>query len=61
MSKHLLAAALCLAYGPFVLMMLLYLIGLALRGAGWTGLLNILVERTEIPKPVSRPKADAAP
>jgi uncharacterized membrane protein YcfT len=54
MSKHLLLAAMLLAYGPFVIMALLYLVGLALRLAGRPALLRWLVARTQIPAPVRR-------
>jgi len=59
MSKHLLAVAIFLAYGPFVVMLLVYAIGLWLRATGRPGLLQLLVRRTEIPQPVQREEADS--
>jgi hypothetical protein len=58
MSKHLLIAALVLAYGPFLLMALLYLVGLVLRLSGRPGFLHLLIERTRIPQPVNREEVD---
>jgi len=54
MSRDLLVAVLLLAYGPLAAMALLYLVGLALRAAGRPRLLEALVERTKVPRPVDR-------
>ena len=49
---------LILAYLPFVLMFLLYLIGWLLRRAGKPGLVEMLTRRTEIPPMVRREMID---
>ena len=61
MSDRLLTAAITLAYGPFVLMVLLYAAGLVLRLLGRPGFLATLVERTEMQKPIKRTEADEEP
>ena len=58
MGKHLLAAALVLAYGPFVVMLVLYGVALVLRCSGRRSFLNALIERTKIPQPVHRDHVD---
>ena len=54
MSDSVLVAVISLAYGPFVLMGLLYLLGLVLKLAGRPGFLTWLIARTQVPKPVNR-------
>ena len=49
---------LLLAYGPFALLLLLYLAGWLLRRSGRPGLVEMLVRRTEIPPTVSRMMKD---
>jgi len=58
MGTRLLTAALVLSYGPFLLMLLLYLVGLVLRYAGRPGLLHCLIERTRVPQAVQRDQVD---
>jgi len=54
MSESILKAALVLAYGPFLVMALLYVAGLVLKIGGSPDLLRSLTERTRIPKPIPR-------
>ena len=54
MSDALLVAVMLLAYGPFLLMGLLYLLGLVLKLAGRPGFLTWLVARTRVPQPINR-------
>lgn len=59
MGRGLLAAALTVAYLPFILMALAYLVALVLRAAGRPGTLQWLTRRTAIPSPVERAEQDA--
>jgi hypothetical protein len=61
MSEGILRAAMFLAYGPFVLMVCLYVAGLLLRWMGCPDVLRTLVNRTEIPAPVERTEGEAEP
>jgi len=61
MSQAILKSALLLAYGPFLLMALLYLVGFLLRLSGRPGFLATLVERTKVPAPVRREHQDSEP
>lgn len=58
MSDRFFTVVMFLAYGPFLLMVCLYVAGLLLRIAGRPDLLTTLVERTKIPKPVVRAEKD---
>jgi len=55
MSETLLRVTLFLAYGPFLVMVGLYGLALALRACGKPGLLTFLVEKTKEHAPVVRP------
>jgi hypothetical protein len=61
MNSGLLTVAIILAYGPLGVAIALYLVGLGLRLIGRPGLLQRLIERTEVPSPVPREEADATP
>jgi len=54
MSDSVLFVVILLAYGPFLMMGLLYLLGLVLKLAGRPGFLAWLVERTQVPQPINR-------
>jgi len=54
MSDSILKIALMLAYGPFVLMAVLYLTALVMAAAGDREMLGLLVARTSVPEPVKR-------
>jgi hypothetical protein len=54
MSDSILKIALMLAYGPFVLMAVLYLVAVVMGAAGDRELLGLLVTRTSVPEPVKR-------
>jgi hypothetical protein len=58
MGQSILKTALALAYGPFLLMVMLYLVGLLLKLSGRPRLLSILVSRTNVPKPIIRARQD---
>ncbi len=58
MSDSILKIALALAYGPFGLMILLYLTALSIRLAGDDTLLRLLITRTSVPAPIPRPAHD---
>lgn len=58
MSQSILKVVLVLAYGPFVLMALLYLAGVLFKLAGHPQFLSSLVQRTNIPRPIVRPHHD---
>ena len=58
MEKHLLTAALILAYGPLAAMLALYGVALLLRSAGRPWLLHQLVERTKTPQAIHREQVD---
>ncbi len=55
MSSSLLKVAECLAYGPFVLMLGLYVVAVGLRGCGRPNLLSFLIKSTNEHLPVPRP------
>jgi hypothetical protein len=54
MSDGVLVAVMLLAYGPFLMMGLLYLLGLVLKLAGRPRFLSWIVERTRVPQPINR-------
>lgn len=54
MNERLLWVSLLLAYGPFLLMLALYLAALALKLAGKPELLSVLVAKTGPQQPVKR-------
>ena len=58
MNDWMTALTLTLAYGPFALMLLLYLAGWLLRGAGKPGLVEMLTRRTQVPATVRRELID---
>jgi len=58
LSETILKVALVLAYGPLVLMAVLYVVALGVRLLGDGNLLRTLVTRTGIPEPVRRAAYD---
>jgi len=54
MSHNFLRVAMFLAYGPFLLMLALYVVALVMRCCGRPALLSLLVQRTSEQKPVVR-------
>ena len=54
MGEHLLTISVLVVYGPFLLMVSLYLAALVLRVMGWPELLRTLIERTGPQAPVVR-------
>jgi len=58
MSAAILKTTLVLAYGPFLLMALLYLAGLLLKVSGRPHFLSLLIARTSVPQPIVRAHQD---
>jgi len=58
MSERMLWVTLLLAYGPFVLMLFIYLAALVLRLAGRPEMLRVLVAKTGPQEPVKRGQGD---
>jgi len=58
MDRHVLAAALVLAYGPLAAMLALYAVALVLRSASRPWLLHQLIERTKTPQAIHREQVD---
>jgi len=58
MPDTILRVAVTLAYGPFLVMALLYLVAAGIRLAGRADFLRMLVRRTSIPEPVHRNSKD---
>ena len=54
MDENFLRLALLLAYGPFFLMLLFFIIGLVLRWSGDAGFLQWLIHSTNAQQPVNR-------
>jgi hypothetical protein len=58
MRHWLLTATLALAYGPFAFMLLLFGLSWLLKRAAKARLVDVLIQRTELPPPVRRELID---
>ena len=59
MSDRLLTVSVLLAYGPFLLMLSLYIAAVVLRLMGWPELLRTLIAKTGPQPPIPRNGSDA--